>query len=115
VSQPNRDISHKDYYNRIKKLQESTQQFITIKPNTAMTLTFDASKAKEATRKYKDKESWCVEFTVMTEDGTERIFRLALSWAVTVNAILEEKGGRAKIKVIRSGEGTQTNYTFIPM
>jgi hypothetical protein len=78
-----------------------------------MTLTFDASKAKETTRTYKDKESWCVEFTVLTEEGHEKILRLALSWALTVNTILAEKGGRAKIKVIRSGEGVQTNYTFI--
>jgi hypothetical protein len=80
-----------------------------------MSLTFDASKAKEMPRTYRDKESWCVEFTVMTEDGNEKMFRLALSWALTVNTILAEKGGRAKIKVIRSGEGLSTTYTFIAL
>jgi hypothetical protein len=64
---------------------------------------------------FKSNESWRVEFTVMTEDGYEKILRLTLSWALTVNTILAEKGGKAKIKVIRSGEGTNTNYTFIPV
>jgi hypothetical protein len=110
----NQQIQQQDYYNRIKKLAESTRKFLTIQSNTGMVLTFDASKAEEKIRSYKGNESWCVEFTVMTEDGYEKILRLALSWALTVNTILAEKGGKAKIKVIRSGEGTNTNYTFIP-
>ena len=115
VNEHKNQQKQQDYYNRIKKLAESTRKFLTIKPNTGITLTFDASKAEEKTRTYKGNDSWCVEYTVKTEEGYEKILRLALSWALTVNTILEEKGGHAKIKVIRTGEGTDTNYTFIPV
>lgn len=80
-----------------------------------MTLTFDANKAKEALRTYKGNDSWCVEYTVKTEDNLEKLIRFALKWSENINLILREKGGYAKIKCIRSGDVENTNYTFIPV
>jgi hypothetical protein len=112
----NEPSPQKNIYDQVRELSQSTRsRFLKIQPEQSLTLGFDASKARTIEREFKGKKGFAVEYTVMTAGVQEKILTLSLSWALTVNDILEEKGGRCNIKVSRRGEGTDTRYTFIPL
>jgi hypothetical protein len=98
----------------VAKVAEENSKFVKIKGGQTVILRFDPDKIYEIDREYEGKKSKAIEYDVIDiNSGQEKIITFSLSWALNLDALLDE--GFRDIKITRTNEGLDTNYQFVPV
>jgi hypothetical protein len=92
----------------------SNSKWVRLQSGESIVLQFDETKMKIVQKDFKGDGKMVerAEFGVETEDGSERTLELSKMWAQQVLALI--KKGHRRIEISRRGNGTETQYTFVP-
>lgn len=105
-------------FEEIKQTAESQSKFIKIQPGQTVIVKFLKTNEGQVRmslieKEFEGRKSKAVRYDVLNiNDGQEKVLELSLSWALNLNAQLQE--GFDVIKVTRTGSGLQTVYNFVP-
>jgi hypothetical protein len=105
-------------FDEVKQTAESQSKFIKVQPGQTVVLKFlktpeGNQRMQVIEKEFEGRKSKAIKYDVLNiNDGQEKVLELSLSWALNLNAILQE--GFDVIKITRTGSGLQTSYGFAP-